>query len=102
MEVHFFLTRGESTMNIYIGNIPYGMSDEDLGDLFGSFGEVSSAKIIMDRETGRSKGFGFVEMPNSSEAENAIRDLNDKEVSGRNLRVNEARPREERPRRPRY
>lgn len=89
-------------MNIYIGNIPYGMSDEELGDLFGSFGEVSSAKIIMDRETGRSKGFGFVEMPNSSEAENAIRDLNDKEINGRNLRVNEARPREERPRRPRY
>ena len=89
-------------MNIYIGNISYNMTDGELGDLFAPYGEVSSAKIIMDRETGRSKGFGFVEMPNSGEAENAIRDLNDKEVNGRNLRVNEARPREERPRRPRY
>lgn len=81
-------------MNIYVGNLSYGMSEGELRDAFAAFGEVSSAKILMDRETGRSRGFGFVEMPNQGEAETAISNLNGKELSGRALRVNEARPRE--------
>jgi RNA recognition motif-containing protein len=83
-------------MNIYVGNLSYGMSEDELRDAFGAFGEVSSVKILMDRETGRSRGFGFVEMPNKSEAEAAIAQLNGKEVGGRALRINEARPREQR------
>jgi len=75
------------------------MNDGELREVFESFGEVSSARIINDRETGRSKGFGFVEMPDDNAANEAIEALNGKEVSGRNLRVNEARPRE--PRQPR-
>ncbi len=83
-------------MNIYVGNLSYGMSEDELRDAFGAFGEVSSVKIRMDRETGRSRGFGFVEMPNQSEAEKAIAQLNGKDVGGRALRINEARPREQR------
>ncbi len=83
-------------MNIYVGNLSYGMSEGELRDAFGAFGEVSSVKILMDRETGRSRGFGFVEMPNQSEAEAAVAQLNGKDVGGRVLRVNEARPRERR------
>lgn len=83
-------------MNIYVGNLSYGMSEGELRDAFAAFGEVSSVKILMDRETGRSRGFGFVEMPNQGEAETAISNLNGKELSGRPLRVNEARPRERR------
>jgi RNA recognition motif-containing protein len=86
-------------MNIYVGNLSYRMSDGELREVFSEFGEVSSARIINDRETGRSKGFGFVEMPDDNAANTAIEALNGKEVSGRNLRVNEARPRE--PRQPR-
>ena len=86
-------------MNIYVGNLYYGMSEEELRDEFASFGEVTSVRIITDRETQRSKGFGFVDMPNDEEAKKAIEELNGKEVSGRTLRVNEARPRENRPRR---
>ena len=82
-------------MNIYVGNLSYGMSEDALRDAFGAFGEVSSVKILMDRETGRSRGFGFVEMPNQSEAETAIAQLNGKDVDGRALRINEARPREQ-------
>lgn len=89
-------------MNIYVGNLSYRMTDDELRDAFAQFGTVDSAKIIMDRDTGRSKGFGFVEMPVQSEGEEAIKALNDKDMGGRNLRVNEARPREDRPRRPRY
>ena len=85
-------------MNIYVGNLSYGMSEDELRDAFGAFGEVSSVKILMDRETGRSRGFGFVEMPNQSEAETAITQLNGKDVGGRALRINEARPREQRSR----
>ena len=85
-------------MNIYVGNLFYGMSEDELRDQFASYGEVSSVRIIIDRETRRSKGFGFVDMPNDEEAKKAIEELNGKEVSGRTLRVNEARPREERPR----
>ena len=83
-------------MNIYVGNLSYGMSEDELRDAFGAFGEVSSVKILMDRETGRSRGFGFVEMPNQGEGEKAIAQLNGKDVGGRALRINEARPREQR------
>lgn len=86
-------------MNIYVGNISYGTDDNKLVELFSSFGEVASARVISDRDTGRSKGFGFVEMPNDAEAQAAIEALNEKEIDGRSLRINEARPREERPRR---
>ena len=82
-------------MNIYVGNLSYGMSEDELRDAFGAFGAVSSVKILMDRETGRSRGFGFVEMPNKSEAETAIAQLNGKDLGGRALRINEARPREQ-------
>jgi RNA recognition motif-containing protein len=83
-------------MNIYVGNLPYSASENELRDMFAEFGEVARANIIMDRDTGRSKGFGFVEMPNQSEAEAAIGKLNESEYEGRNMRVNEARPRPER------
>ena len=83
-------------MNIYVGNLSYTLSESELQDAFAEFGEVSSAKILSDRETGRSRGFGFVEMPNQAEGEAAVAHLNGKDVGGRALRVNEARPREER------
>lgn len=85
--------------NIYIGNLSYRSTEGELRDLFGAYGEVQSASIVKDRDSGRSKGFGFVEMPNAEDAKKAIDALNDKEVGGRPLRVNEARPREERPQR---
>jgi len=87
-------------MNIYVGNLPYSLTDSELQDMFSEFGAVSSAKVIMDRETQRAKGFGFVEMPSNDEANKAIEALNGADCKGRPLRVNEARPREERPRRP--
>ncbi len=86
-------------MNIYIGNLPYSISEDELRDLFATHGEVSSANIIIDRDSGRSKGFGFVEMPDKSQAESAINAINESDVQGRNVRVNEARPRPERGRR---
>lgn len=79
-------------MNIYVGNLSYGISEEMLIELFSQFGEVSSSKIIKDRDSGRSKGFGFVEMDDSGAGEAAIAELNGKEFEGRNLVVNEARP----------
>jgi cold-inducible RNA-binding protein len=81
-------------MNIYVGNLPYGLRDSELQDLFTEYGQVSSAKVIMDRETNRSKGFGFVEMDDDKAAQSAIDGLNGKDMAGRQLRVNEARPRE--------
>lgn len=86
-------------MNIYVGNISFRMSDEDLREAFAAYGDVTSCKIIMDRETGRSKGFGFVEMSNDADATRAINELNGRDIGGRELRVNEARPREDAPRR---
>jgi len=86
-------------MNIYVGNLSYRMGDAELEAVFAKFGEVKSAKVIMDRETGRSKGFGFVEMMTDVAGNEAIEALNGNDVEGRSLRVNEARPREERPRR---
>jgi RNA recognition motif-containing protein len=82
-------------MNIYVGNLSYDAGEEDIKKAFEQFGEVVSVKIIMDRYSGRSKGFGFVEMPNDDEANSAIKSLNGKEHMGRELRVNEARPRPE-------
>ena len=87
-------------MNIYVGNLPYAITRDELRDLFAAFGEVKAARIVTDRETGRSKGFGFVEMPNDAEANNAIAEMNGKEIGGRKVVVNEARPREDRPQRP--
>lgn len=90
-------------MNIYVGNLPYTISEDDLNDAFSEFGEVAGVSIIKDKFSGQSKGFGFVEMPNDSEAEEAIKALNERDFKGRNLRVNQAKPREERPpRRPRH
>ena len=86
-------------MNIYVGNLSYNMTDEGLGKLFLEFGTVSVCKVITDRETGRSKGFGFVEMPNQEEGQEAIKQLDGKEIDGRNLKVNVAKPKEEKPRR---
>jgi RNA recognition motif-containing protein len=81
-------------MNIYVGNLSWGLKDQDLQNLFTPFGEVASAKIVMDKFTQRSKGFGFVEMPNDEQAQAAIAQLNGSEIDGRNLVVNESRPKE--------
>ncbi len=83
-------------MNIYCGNISYDTGEDDLRDLFAQYGEVASVRVIKDRDTGRSKGFGFVDMDNDDEAKEAIEALNEKDFMGRSLRINEARPREER------
>jgi RNA recognition motif-containing protein len=82
-------------MNLFVGNLSYDLSEDDLRQAFGAFGEVASATIIMDRDTGRSKGFGFVEMPDGGAAQAAMNDLNGKEMGGRKITVNEARPRAE-------
>ena len=86
-------------MNIYIGNLPFNITEDQLRAHYEAFGEVASARIITDRETGRSRGFGFIEMPDDSAAEAAIEATNGSEMDGRTLSVNQARPREERPRR---
>ncbi|MCZ7590637.1 MAG: RNA-binding protein [Kiritimatiellae bacterium] len=88
-------------MNIFVGNLPYGATDMDIRSAFEAFGTVSSASVILDKFTGKSRGFGFVEMPNREEATAAIAGLNEKDLKGRALRVNEAQAREERPRRER-
>ena len=82
---------------LYVGNLAYGIRDDDLQQHFSAFGTVASAKVMMDRETGRSKGFGFVEMSSDAEAQAAISGMNGKDLEGRAIVVNEARPREERP-----
>lgn len=81
---------------LYVGNLPYSVNDQKLSDLFASVGEVVSAKVITDHDSGRSKGFGFVEMANDGDAQKAISKLDGYDIEGRNLRVNEARPKEER------
>jgi RNA recognition motif-containing protein len=88
-------------MNIYVGNLSYQMTNDELSELFSAYGEVVRANIIMDRELNRSKGFGFVEMASQEAGAAAIEALDGADNNGRNLRVNEARPREERPRKPR-
>jgi RNA recognition motif-containing protein len=82
--------------NIYVGNLVWGCTNEDLITLFKPYGQVAKAQVIMDRETGRSRGFGFVEMPNAGEAQAAIEALNGADFNGRPLTVNEAKPREPR------
>jgi RNA recognition motif-containing protein len=82
-------------MNIYVGNLSWNLKDQDLSNLFASHGEVASAKIVLDKFTNRSKGFGFVEMPNDDQAQAAIAALNGSEVDGRNIVVNESRPKPE-------
>jgi RNA recognition motif-containing protein len=81
---------------IYVGNLQYSVTDSDLETMFAAFGTVESAQVVMDRDTGRSKGFGFVEMKTEQEAQAAIAGLNGKESGGRSLTVNEAKPREDR------
>ncbi|HVI69134.1 MAG TPA: RNA-binding protein [Magnetospirillaceae bacterium] len=88
-------------VKLYVGNLPYTTTDDDLKELFAPYGNVVSATVITDRDSGRSKGFGFVEMETDEEAKAAIEALNGKDFGGRNLVVNEARPREERSDRPR-
>lgn len=84
--------------NIYVGNLSFRATEDDVRNAFASHGEVASVNIIMDRDTGRSRGFAFVEMPNSDEARSAIEGTNGQEIAGRDITVNEARPRTERPR----
>lgn len=85
-----------SSMNIYVGNLAYEASESDLETEFSAFGKVSSVKVVRDRDTGRSRGFAFVEMADDNEGKAAIDGMNGKSVSGRNLVVNEAKPREDR------
>jgi cold-inducible RNA-binding protein len=82
-------------MNIYVGNLSFEVTEEDLQKAFEGFGQIESVKIIKDNYTGRSKGFGFVEMSNNADAQSAIDALNDKEIKGRSIKVNAARPRSE-------
>jgi RNA recognition motif-containing protein len=89
---------GAEEMKIYVGNLSYSTTEDDIRKAFGQFGTVDSADVIMDRGTGRSKGFGFVEMSNDTEGQAAIDALNGKDLDGRSLNVNVAKPREERPR----
>ncbi|MBT8421063.1 MAG: RNA-binding protein [Gammaproteobacteria bacterium] len=92
-------------MNIYVGNLPYSVTEDDLREAFSEFGETSSVTIISDKFSGQSKGFGFVEMPNNSEADAAIKALNETAFKGRNIKVNQAKPKGDRPQRssrPRY
>jgi RNA recognition motif-containing protein len=84
-------------MNIYVSNLSFNVQDEDLKEFFTPFGEVTSAKIINDRETGRSRGFGFVEMSDSEASKKAIAELNDATVDGRTIKVMEAKPKEDKP-----
>jgi len=87
-------------MKLYVGNLAYSVTQGDLKDLFAEFGEASNIELIIDRNTGQSKGFGFVEMTNNSEADTAIKALNGKNYKGRPLKVNQAQPRSDKPRRP--
>jgi len=84
-------------MNIYVGNLSYDVTEDDLREAFEAFGQVTSVKIITDKYTSESRGFGFVEMPNHQEAKSAISGLDGKDLKGRTLKVNEARPRNDRP-----
>lgn len=89
-------------MNIYVGNLPYSATEDDLREAFAAFGEVTKVQLITDKFSGESKGFGFVEMANNNEADEAIKGLNDTSLKGRDIKVNQAKPRGERPSRPRY
>lgn len=90
-------------MKLYVGNLPYSVTEDDLKETFSEFGDLGEVTVITDKFSGQSKGFGFVEMPNNSEADAAIKALNESNYKGRNIKVNEARPRGDRPqRRQRY
>ena len=93
-----FLNAKEIIMNIYVGNLSYSTTEDELRALFAEFGSVDSAKLIMDRDSGQSKGFGFIEMSDNSGGQQAIEGLNGRDINGRALTVNKAKPREERPR----
>lgn len=84
-------------MNIYVGNLPYSTTEDDLREAFAAFGEITSVNLITDKFTGQSKGFGFVEMADNSSADAAIKGLNETAMGGRNMKVNQAKPRGERP-----
>ena len=84
--------------NIYVGNLSYGLSEQELSEAFSEFGDVASAKIIVDRETGRSKGYGFVEMGSEDQAQSAITAMDGRDIDGRSAKVSLAKPRQERPR----
>jgi len=86
-------------MNIYVGNLPYNITEDELKDVFAEYGAVDRVTLITDKYTGESKGFGFIEMPTQSEAEEAVKSLNGSSVKGRNIKVNQARPRTDRPQR---
>src|ERR1700722_12082625 len=94
MQCERFFQEAHMGSKLYVGNLAYGVTDSHLEQLFAAHGTVQSAQVIMDRDTGRSKGFGFVEMGSDQEAQTAIQALNGKEVDGRSLTVNEARPKE--------
>lgn len=87
------------TTKLYVGNLPYSVRDAELEDMFSPYGEVVSANVIVERDSNRSKGFGFVEMASEEAAQTAIGEMNEKEINGRAVKVNKAKPREERPRR---
>ena len=90
-------------MEIYVGSLPYTVTEDDLKEAFAPFGEISSVRLVSDKFSGKSKGFGFVEMPSNEEAEAAIAALNESDFKGRDIKVNQAKPKEERPqRRARY
>jgi len=91
------ISRVGQRVNIFVGNLTYGATDADLRKAFEAYGTVSSASVIVDKFTGKSRGFGFVEMPDAAEAKAAIEALNDQDLDGRPIRVNEAKPREDRP-----
>ena len=84
-------------MNIYVGNLAYSVTDSELRELFSTYGEISTVNLITDKFSGQSKGFGFVEMDDNSQADAAIKGLNDTDLKGRNIKVNQAKPRAERP-----
>ena len=88
-------------MDIYVGNLPYSITDDELKGLFGAYGQVASARVVMDRATGQSKGFGFVEMPDKTQAQQAVEALNGYDSQGRKLRVNESQPKPREDRGPR-
>jgi len=94
----------KNKMNIYVGNLAYAVTEDDLRTSFGTYGEVATVNLIKDRETGQSKGFGFVEMPSNTEADAAIKGLNGTDLKGRDIKVNQAKPKEDRSaqRRPRF
>jgi RNA recognition motif-containing protein len=89
-------------MRIYVGNLSYSVTSEDLREVFGEYGEVASAEVVQDKFSGQSKGFGFVDVPDNSDADRAIKELNDQVYKGRKMTVNEAKPRAPRPQQRRY